>query len=121
VKDDGVYLRHIRDAIVKIEGYASVGHERFLSESHWHDAIIRQLEIIGEATKRLSPDLRARYPEMPWRRVAGLRDVLIHQYMGVDLEAVWGIVDDHIPTLKLRIEQILSTDFPTEDHDRSDP
>jgi uncharacterized protein with HEPN domain len=112
VKSDAVYLRHILDATTKIEGYASVGHERFLAESHWHDAIIRQLEIIGEATKQLSPDLRARHPDLPWRRVAGLRDVLIHQYMGVDLEAVWGIVVDHVPVLRQRVEQILTSDAP---------
>jgi uncharacterized protein with HEPN domain len=112
VKSDEVYLQHILDALAKVEEYASVGHDRFLAESHWHDAIIRQLEIVGEATKRLSPDFRARHPELPWRRVAGLRDVLIHQYMGVDLEAVWGIVLDHVPVLRKHVEQILANDFP---------
>ena len=110
MRSDAVYLRHILDATTKIEEYASVGHERFLAESHWHDAIIRQLEIVGEATKQLSPDLRARHPDLPWRRVAGLRDVLIHQYMGVDLEAVWGIVADHVPVLRQRVAQILASD-----------
>ena len=110
MKADAVYLRHILDATAKIEEYASVGHDRFLAESHWHDAIIRQLEIVGEATKRLSPELRANHPDLPWRRVAGLRDVLIHQYMGVDLEAVWGIVVDHVPALRQRVEQILASD-----------
>jgi uncharacterized protein with HEPN domain len=57
VKNDGVYLQHILDAISKIETYISVGRERFTAESHWHDAVIRQLEIIGEATKKLSPEL----------------------------------------------------------------
>ena len=113
MRSDEVYLQHTLDAIAKIEEYARVGHERFLAESHWHDAIIRQLEIIGEATKHLSPDLRARHPELPWRRVAGLRDVLIHQYMGVDLEAVWGIVIDHLPAFRPHVEQILTTDFPS--------
>ena len=62
---DHVYLRHILDAIDKIEAYVSVGRQRFMAESHWQDAVIRQLEIIGEATKRLSWDLRAEYPEVP--------------------------------------------------------
>ena len=110
MRSDAVYLRHILDATVKIEEYASVGHDRFLAESHWHDAIIRQLEIVGEATKQLSPELRARHAELPWRRIAGLRDVLIHQYMGVDLDAVWGIVVDHVPALRQRVEQILASD-----------
>jgi uncharacterized protein with HEPN domain len=88
MKGDQVYLRHILDAIGKIESYVAVGHNEFISKSHWHDAVIRQLEIVGEATKRLSRDLRSQHPEVPWRRIAGMRDVLIHDYMGVDLEAV---------------------------------
>ena len=69
VKSDAVYLRHILDAISKIETYVSVGRERFMAESQWHDAVIRQLEIIGEATKKLSLELRSAYPETPWRRI----------------------------------------------------
>ena len=75
--------------------------------SHWQDAVIRQLEIVGEATKRLSEDLRLRYPEVPWRRIAGLRDVLIHDYMGVDLEAVWQVTQKNVPQLKAQIREIL--------------
>jgi len=77
VKSDSVYLLHILDAISKIETYVSVGRERFMTESQWHDAVIRQLEIIGEAAKKLSPELRSAYPETPWRRIGGMRDVLI--------------------------------------------
>ena len=76
MKDDGVYLRHILDAIGKIESYVAVGRDVFMSASHWQDAVIRQLEIVGEATKNLSPDFRSRYSDIPWRRIAGLRDVL---------------------------------------------
>lgn len=88
MKDDRTYLLHLRDAILKIEQYAAVGKEAFLAASHWQDAIIRQLEIIGEASKRLSPSVRESAPEIPWRRICGLRDILIHNYMGVDVEAV---------------------------------
>ena len=108
MKGDRVYLKHILDAIDKIESYVSVGRETFLSTSHWQDAVIRQLEIVGEATKRLSHGLRSRYNEVPWRRVAGLRDVLIHDYMGVDLDAVWEITQGNLPRLKEYVQLILS-------------
>lgn len=108
MKGDEVYLRHILDAIEKIESYTSVGREGFMSTSHWQDAVIRQLEIIGEATKRLSQDLRTQYDEVPWRRIAGLRDVLIHAYMGVDLAAVWEITQRDLPSLKQHILAILN-------------
>ena len=91
----------------KIESYISVGHEVFLTTSHWQDAVVRQLEIIGEATKRLSEDLRSRHPQIPWRRIAGLRDVLIHDYMGVDIEKVWLITQHELPKLKKVIAEIL--------------
>jgi uncharacterized protein with HEPN domain len=88
MRGDRVYLQHILDAIEKITFYASVGRETFLAASHWQDAVIPQLEIIGEATKRLSAESRSRYVQVPWCRIAGLRDVLSHDYMGVDLMAV---------------------------------
>ncbi len=104
---DALYLQHIRDAIEKIELYAAVGKEAFMEQSHWQDAIIRQLEIIGEATKRLSEDLRSEYIAVPWRRIAGLGDVLVHDYMGVDLNAVWEITHKDLPPLKQSISVIL--------------
>ena len=85
MKDNSFYLKHIIDAINKIEEYTSVGYETFMTESHWQDAVIRQLEIIGEATKNVSDDIRLKYPNTPWKRIAGLRDVLIHNYMAVDI------------------------------------
>jgi uncharacterized protein with HEPN domain len=100
MKRDDVYLRHILDAIGKIETYTGVGKEAFMAASHWQDATIRNLEIIGEAVKRLSDDFKSKNSEIPWRNVAGLRDVLIHDYMGVDLENVWNVVEQNLPTLK---------------------
>ena len=107
MKGDQLYLKHILDAIDKVDTYIAVGHEVFIASSHWQDAVIRQLEIIGEATKRLSKQFCSRHSDVPWRRIAGLRDVLIHDYMGVDINAVWEITQKNLPPLRLRVESIL--------------
>lgn len=106
---DHLYLRHVLAAVEKAEGYARVGYDEFSSASHWQDAIIRQLEIVGEAVKRLSPETTARRPDIPWRRIAGMRDVLIHDYMGVDLEAVWQVTQDELPKLRRAVEELLTS------------
>lgn len=108
MKGDSVYLQHILDAIIKIEEYVLVGYETFMSETHWQDAVIRQLEIIGEAAKQISDDVRIKYPEIPWKRISGLRDILIHNYMGVDLSAVWEITQKNLPDLKQQVQKILA-------------
>jgi len=107
VSRDALYLRHILDAIQKIERYVEVGHDEFMAESLRHDAVIRELEIIGEAAKRLSPEVLQRSADVPWRQVAGLRDVLIHNYMGVDLERVWTVTQQNLPLLRRAVEELL--------------
>jgi uncharacterized protein with HEPN domain len=104
---DEVYLRHILEATERIAEYISAGKAEFLARHHWQDAVIRQLEIIGEATKNLSQDIRDSSQDIPWKRIAGLRDVLIHDYMGVDLEAVWEIAVQGVPELGNEVERLL--------------
>lgn len=116
MKNDRVYIRHILDAIHKVDQYAQVGYDDFMAHSYWQDAVIRQLEIVGEATKRLSKELRSRYPHVPWRRITGLRDVLIHDYMGVDLEAVWQVSQNNVPQLKEHLRKILMNLEKAEDN-----
>jgi uncharacterized protein with HEPN domain len=73
------------------------------------DAVIRNLEVIGEAVRNLSPEFRRQHPELPWRSISALRNVLIHEYFGVDLEIVWRIVQRRLPALKRHIEAFLDS------------
>ena len=106
MKEDRVYLAHIRDAIERIESFTSAGHERFLTDAMVQDAVIRNLEVIGEAVKGLSEDLRLANPDIPWKQIAGMRDVLIHHYFGVKLETVWQVVVEHLPRLGERVREL---------------
>jgi uncharacterized protein with HEPN domain len=108
VKDATVYLRHIRDTIARIKKYTAQGREDFHENTMAQDAVIRNLEVIGEAVRNLPPDLRRRHPEVPWRSITALRNVLIHKYFGVDLEIVWRVVQRRIPTLKRHVGTLLS-------------
>jgi len=112
VKDDTLYLHHIRDALDAIKDYTVGGEEAFYQTRMIQDAVIRNLEIIGEATKNLSPALRENHPHTPWKQIAGLRDILIHQYFGVDLKLVWTVVQVRLPALRDQTDQILNTSFP---------
>ena len=108
-KDETVYLRHILDSIVKIEDYLQdVAEERFQREGMVQDAVLRQLEIIGEATKHISEEVRQKNQHIPWRSIAGMRDRLIHAYFKVDLKEVWRTTQNDLPTLKDDIARILN-------------
>ncbi len=107
MKDDRLYLIHLWECIQRIESYSAEGKEAFLSSSMTQDAIIRNFEIIGEATKHLSPNLKQSHPEIQWREMAGFRDVLIHNYMGIDLIEVWNIIENELPQIKSGLKPIL--------------
>jgi uncharacterized protein with HEPN domain len=107
MKDDRLYLIHIWECIQRIESYTGEGKTAFQASTMVQDAVIRNFEIIGEATKRLSPELKQSHPEIQWRGMAGFRDVLIHNYMGVDLEEVWNILENELPQIKNSLKAVL--------------
>ena len=107
MRDDRVYVLHIRDAVRRILDYTAAGRDAFLSDQMIQDAAVRNLEVIGEAAKNLSPGFRDAHAEIPWKPMAGMRDRLIHEYFGVDLELVWQVVERELPEIASRIDSIL--------------
>ncbi len=104
--DDGLYLEHILLAIEQIEEYISeIDEEKFKKNRLIQDGVVRQLEIIGEAVKKLSEVYRASKPEIPWKDIAGMRDKLIHSYFGVEIGLVWRVAIEDLPPLKEAIAE----------------
>lgn len=104
---DLAYVKHINENIVAIRQFTQVGREEFLRNLQVQYAVIRAFEIIGEASKRLSLELKDRHPAIPWKNIAGLRDILIHNYMGVDVQRVWQVVENELNHLASAIAQEL--------------
>ena len=107
MKDDQVYLRHMLDAIVDILAYCEAGRHAFFDERIRQDAVIRKIEVIGEAAKHLSDATKGARPDVRWREIAGMRDKMIHEYFGVNLEIVWAVVERDLPALKAAIEGLI--------------
>jgi uncharacterized protein with HEPN domain len=93
-------LLHIRDAIDRVLAYAEPGRDVFMADPMRQDAIVRNLEIVGEAAKQVPNEIRERSPEIPWRQMAGTRDKLAHDYFGVDLDLVWDVVAKELPSTR---------------------
>ena len=107
-RDERDYLLHVRDAITRILEYTQAGKQDFFARSIVRDAVVRNIEIIGEAVKNIPQSFKDKYPSVPWRKIARTRDKAIHQYFGLDWDLVWEIVENHIPELKRSIDEILT-------------
>jgi uncharacterized protein with HEPN domain len=102
-----LYLTDARDAIDKVLAYTKPGRQAFFAESIVQDAVIRNLEIFGEAVKNVTQETRARYQDIPWAEIAGLRDRLIHAYFHVDLNVAWDVVENDLQPLREKLATIL--------------
>ncbi|MBI4639262.1 MAG: DUF86 domain-containing protein [Candidatus Tectomicrobia bacterium] len=103
MKDDIVYLRHIMECIRRIEENTAEGRDKFMVSHTLQDAVLRNLQTMTEATQRISEALKTTSPEIEWARIAAFRNVLVHNYLGIDLERIWEITQHDIPPLKQAI------------------
>jgi uncharacterized protein with HEPN domain len=106
-KDAETFIEHILECIALIEEYSeNKTVDDFLDSVQLQDAIIRRIEIIGEAVKNIPNAIKAEHPEIPWKKIAGMRDIIIHEYFGIDLELTWEVITRDLPDLKKKMLRI---------------
>lgn len=103
---DALYLAHILACIARIAHYTAEGRAAFMTDEKTQDAVLRNLHTLAESTQRLSEAARAAQPDVDWRAIAGFRNVVVHDYLGVSLDGVWGIVADDLLVLASRVQQM---------------
>ena len=107
MRDDRFYLLHIAECISRVEEYVASGQDFFMETALIQDAVLRNLQILGESAGRVSVETRARYPDVDWRGIIGFRNVIVHDYLGVTLTRVWEVVEHNLPILKNHVEAML--------------
>jgi uncharacterized protein with HEPN domain len=107
MKNDKININSIADCICQIQNYTQEGQTSFTQTRMIQDAVIRDFQVMGEATKNLSTEFKSAYSDMPWRKIAGFRDVLRHSYISLDLAFVWEVIETDLPELKPKIEAIV--------------
>ena len=107
MKDDRFYLRHILECIQRIEEDTGDGRVSFHASRTNQDAVARNLQVLAESTQRLSEDLKSRWPQVEWARIAAFRNVLVHDYLGLDMERIWVVTQRDVPELKSAVQLML--------------
>ncbi|MGL4501317.1 MAG: HepT-like ribonuclease domain-containing protein [Planktothrix sp.] len=106
MKEYRLYLIHIRDCLTRVKDYTSTGKDSFYEQMLIQDAVLRNLEVMCESIKKLPDEWKASEPNTPWHKIVGFRNKLAHQYLDVDLDVVWDIVENYLPELEISIEKI---------------
>ncbi len=104
---DSLYLIHIRECLTRVAEYTSGGRSEFVEDTKTQDAVLRNLQIMGESTQRLSEALKAANPAVEWSELAAFRNILVHNYLGMDLELIWQIITDDMPLFRPQIEAMI--------------
>jgi uncharacterized protein with HEPN domain len=107
VKKDDVYFEHILLCIEKIESYSKGDKTLYLESTIIQDAVVRNLQVLAESSQRISDITKAKYPETEWQAISGFRNILVHDYLGLDLKLIWSVVVKRLPTLRLEVEKML--------------
>lgn len=102
-KDNAVYIEHMQDSILRIDEYVE-SKAHFYDSRLVQDAVIRNLQVMAESSQRLSDEIKSRHPDIPWDDISGFRNILVHDYLGIDLDVIWSVVEQELP----RLEKILN-------------
>lgn len=109
MKDERLYQLHILECIARIEQYVASGKDEFFAQMIIQDAVLRNLQTMAESTKRLPEELKSAHPQVSWRSIAAFRNVVVHDYLGIDLKQIWKIIEEDLPGLKPAIAAMLAT------------
>jgi len=107
MKDDRVYFEHILLCIEKIEDYTKMDKSLYMGSTIIQDAVVRNLQVLAESTQRISDRVKTNYPDTEWQAISGFRNILVHDYLGLDLKLIWSVVEKRLPPLRLKIEKML--------------